>query len=518
MGQVERNIRDDGVPGWFGTPRHSASGTRPLRFGAGLALLLLVAFFVFPYLPMVDLPQHAAQISVWLHLGDKSFPGVENFDVNLRTPYLTGYVLARVLAGWIGVVAALKLVMWLCVVGHWAAFAALVRRLGHPAWVGLFGIPLAFGYAFYFGFVSFLAAIPLALLSLSVAVWHREAPSWKSGCALAIALSSTLLSHGFACGVALAMVGSLLLRGEGRFVARMAPLVAPVLLAWFWLAPGSSVQRIGSTIWSPRIVDLLQLPAMLLAASATDHAASLFGVLILVLLGMALGSPSRKPERWLPLFGVLLGFCLFPASMGGFGPLHPRFAAFLAPALLVAFEPRRRPLPQLWPALALTVCGAWCALFVWRMSRFAAESQPVQGFVQKMPKGLVVRPIVFERESSAFPGLPVHLHLSAYYLAEKGGIQGYSFAMYPTSVIRYVPGFIPGMGGGAEWHPDRFSADRELDKYDCFLVHSHKDRSLQLFGDRLKEVALDFHQGDWWAYRVRPTAQHAWPQASRVRI
>ncbi|MDX2053355.1 MAG: hypothetical protein SFV15_13240 [Polyangiaceae bacterium] len=486
----------------------SSSARRVERLLAGVAvflgLLLLGIFFGVPYLPMVDLPQHAAQISVWLHLGDKSFAGVENFRVNLRTPYLTGYALARWLGAWLGVVPGLKLAIWLSVVAQFGAFALLVRKLGHPFWVSLFGLPFAFGYSFYFGFVSFLAAVPFVLLALTLALWHRERASVLTGSALALALAGAVVSHGFACGVALAMVGPLLLRGAGHFFVRVAPLGAPLLVSWLLLSDGDSARKIGATIWDPRFFELAQVPSLMLSASGGDAAATAFGVFMLAAMSLGVGRPSREPERWLPLLLVVAGFCLFPAVMGGFGPLHPRFASFFPAALLLGFEPKNAPGFKLLPGVAAALCGAWCAVFGVRTYAFSQEAAPVRNWVKQMPAGLRVRPIVFERESEAFPGAPMHLHMSAYYLAEKGGIQGYSFAMYPTSVIRYVPGFVPGMGGGAEWHPERFSALKDVPRFDCFLVHSEMDRSVSLFGDLLSQVELVFHEGNWWAYRVRP--------------
>jgi hypothetical protein len=120
-----------------------------------------------------------------------------------------------------------------------------------------------------------------------------------------------------------------------------------------------------------------------------------------------------------------------------------------------------------------------------------------------MPAGLRIRPIVFERTSQAFPSLPLLLHLSAYYVPEKAGWQGYSFAMYPTSVIRYLPTVVPSMDRGAEWHPEWFSASAEAADYDCFLVHSSSDRSLELFGEQIADFSLAFRERGWWAYRPR---------------
>ncbi|HEX4478450.1 MAG TPA: hypothetical protein VH142_25380 [Polyangiaceae bacterium] len=464
--------------------------------------LLFVAFAAARYLPMVDLPQHAGQISVWLHMGDPAFPASRDFALNLRTPYLTAYLAAWLAAKWLGAVPALKVVVWLSIVAHFGAFALLVRQLGYPSWLSLLGLPLAMGYPFYFGFVSFIAALPLVLLALSAALRCRENPTWKRSALLAALLCATLLTHGFALGLAVMMTLPLLVRGNGSLVRRLAPFAAPLALAVFWLAPGSSVQRIGATVWQLRLLELVQVPALLVGASGADHAAELVGAVVLLLIVFALGRQSREPERWAPLALLVLGYCTFPLSLGGFGPLHPRFAAFMVPALLIAFEPRRqaRTLPLAECALALS--SIWFCWFALRLVAFQDETRPIADFVERMPRGLRVRPIVFERNSSAFPALPALLHLSAYYQAEKGGIQGYSFAMYPTSVVRYVATLTPGMQGGAEWHPEDFSVDRELPAYDCFLVHSSSDRAAELFGERSGNLTLAFHEGAWWAYRV----------------
>jgi hypothetical protein len=209
---------------------------------------------------------------------------------------------------------------------------------------------------------------------------------------------------------------------------------------------------------------------------------------------------------------LIAAFCTFPRMLSGFGPLHPRFAMFFVPALLLGFEPVPLRRPPRFGLFVLGLTAVWFSTFVARLHEFARETRPIRDFIAWAPAGLRVRPLVFDRESAAFPGLPALLHLSAYYMVEKGGLQGYSFAMYPTSVIRYRPEVVPGMGGGAEWHPETFSAEQELDAYDCVLVHGGPERAQSLFGARANDVELAFHEGAWRAYRVRPqaVAAHGW--------
>jgi len=491
--------------------RHSPQLGMAWTFGAdaprvsafAFSLSLLAAFFVVPYLPMVDLPQHAAQISIWLHLNDPKWSEFQLFELNLRTPYLGAYALARGLASLVGVVPALKLVVWLSVVGHWAAFDWLVRSLGHSRWLGLLGLPLGMGYGFYYGFISFLGALPFGLSATCLALRHRAHPSLSSGLWLAAALCATLATHGFALGLTILLVAPLLLRGGGSLVLRGSPLLAPALLMLIWLVPGSSARSIGLTIWDPRFWELTQVPGLLLASSGADHAASALGVIFLGIVALSLGRPSREPERFLPLLVMLLGYCLFPLSLGGFTPLHPRFAAFLVPSVLLAFQPRASARsPYLSGVIALAT-AVWFCLFAIRLRQFAEETRPIADFVARMPGGLRIRPLIFDRGSEAFPGLPAMLHLSAYYVPEKGGYQGYSFAMYPTSVVRYHPDIVPTMDKGAEWHPEWFSSESELGGYQCFLVHSALDRSAELFDTRIDQLRLVFHEQGWWAYAWR---------------
>jgi hypothetical protein len=465
--------------------------------------LLLALFFSVPYLPMVDLPQHAAQISIWLHLHDPKWAEFQLFELNLRTPYLGAYALARALAGLVGVLPALKFVVWLSIVGHWAAFDWLVRSLGHARWLGLLGLPLAMGYGFYFGFISFIGALPFGLSAICLALRHRLRPTLPSGLLLGAALCATLATHGFALGLTMVLVAPLLVRGTGSLILRGAPLFAPALLMLIWLVPGSSARSIGLTIWDPRFWELSQIPGLLLASSGADQAASVLGLIVLGLVLLSLGRPSGDPERWLPLAVMLLGYCLFPLSFGGFTPLHPRFAAFLVPSLLLAFQPRGALRSPYFEGLVALTTAAWLCLFALRLQRFARETQPIADFVSRMPAGLRIRPLVFERESAAFPGLPAMLHLSAYYVPEKGGYQGYSFAMYPTSVVRYRPEIVPTMDQGAEWHPEWFSSTYELGGYECFLVRSSIDRSAELFDAQIDRLSLVFHEQGWWAYAWR---------------
>jgi hypothetical protein len=468
----------------------------------GLCLALLALFLAYRDLPLVDLPQHALQIANWIRLSEPSPPS--DLELNLRTPYLLAYPLARVLAPLVGVVVALKLVVWASIAAHVAAFDLLCRRLGHDRYLALLSLPLALGYAFLFGFVSFAAAMPLLLLSIVAALEHGLEPTPRRGALLALALSLTLVAHGVAFALACLVAGPLLLTRR-RFALALSPLAVPIVLYALWILPGSSANRIGADYWDVGWVRLTELPGLLVGIGGADSIATLGGVLLLLLLLRGVGHLQNTPQRLLPLAFALAGYFLFPVLFRGVGPLGPRFSAILIPALLIATAPRligesnTRALLQRGSVVALVV--GWCLLFSVRLASFNRETRSFHALVERLPENMSVRPLVFDRETPAFPGTPTLVHFPAYYTVAKGGTQGYSFAMYPLSVIRYREHVTPTMSGGAEWRPEDFDAQREAERYDYFLVNSSIDRTEELFGSLGDAIELDARVGSWWGYR-----------------
>jgi hypothetical protein len=476
-------------------------------FGLGLGAVLLGLFLVCRDLPMVDLPQHAAQIVTWQRW-DAGVPEVVGrFELNFRTPYLLAYPIARALAPAFGTVLALKLVVWLSVVLNLVAVELLARRLGHDPWLGLLGFVTAMGLCFYFGFISFILAMPFAVGALMLAVEHARAPSLRQGALLALLLSLVLTAHGVAFVLAFGTVGLILLRGGGSWLARWSPLVPPAALAAVWIAPGPVSVRIGGDVWDPSLGRLPDFPALLVSMGAADHASVALGLALLVAAALTLGFRlERRPERWAPLALLLLGYCFFPTMFRGIVLLHTRLPYFLLPVALLAFVPSVNPGTRhrgVARGAVLGVTLTWLTLFSVRLMAFQHEAAPFHTVEARLRPGLAMRPLIFDRQSRVFPGVPAFLHYSAYYYVEKGGTQGYSFAQYPLSVVRYRPDVVPTMTHGAEWRPDWFRPE-EIPTYDCFLVRSAIDRSGELFAGT--PVELEAHAGNWWAYARRESA------------
>ena len=149
------------------------------------SIAALVPLWTVKYLPMVDLPQHLAQVAIWMHIKDPAWGFGEQYGLNFMSPYLLGYVLIRVAAVFFDLDVAAKLVISVAVLGTPLALHRLLVRCGGDRWWSLVGFLLAFGFGFYWGFLNYILAVPLGLLLLAESHEFRRCPSAKNGAIVA---------------------------------------------------------------------------------------------------------------------------------------------------------------------------------------------------------------------------------------------------------------------------------------------------------------------------------------------
>jgi hypothetical protein len=478
-----------------------------LSVAATLAAALTWVFFHFEYLPMVDLPQHAAALSAWVHLDDPSYGFADQFELNWWTPYLLSYLFARPFVFALGVLGALKLVVLLSVLGTVAAYWWLLRSVEQDEWLCLLALPLSFSFSFYFGFTNFLLGTPFIIATLVLALKYSAQPSARIGLPFAAVLGATFLAHVIAFAISSACAFALTAR-KVRSVRGLLrdywPLLGGLLFVLPWIPGFLDSPNISEhpEQWRLGWHRLWELPSMLLATGAGDVLATRLGIAVLLLVALSLGTPSRHWGRYGLLALALCAYFLFPFELRGVSFLFERFAVLLIPGLILAAGGARSLLPKWLRRAALVLFSAgWLWVFSERMREFDSEAGDFPRLIQELPPRLRVRPLIFANQSGAFPGAPLFLHFPAYYQAEKGGFIGYSFARYYTCFVRYQPAVDIGMGEDMEWNPQRFDAKVEVAKYDVFIARADWDVS-GLFGHSPLPVTLETHSGPWWIYRA----------------
>ena len=479
-----------------------------LSIAATLAGVVAWVFFHFSYLPMVDLPQHAAALSEWVHLHDPSYGFADQFEINWWTPYLLSYLLARPFVPLLGVLGALKLVVLLSVLGTVAAYWFLLRSVKQDEWLCLLALPLSFGFSFYFGFTNFLLGTPFILASVVLALKYSAQPSARIGVPFALVLGATFLAHVIAFAISSAGAFALTarkIRSWRGLLRDYWPLLGGLLFVVPWIPGFAKSPDISAhpEQWLLGWGRLWALPAMLFASSPADELAGRLGVAALILVVLSLGTPSRAWGRYGLLALALLAYFLFPFELRGVSFLFQRFAVLLIPGLILAAAGSRSLLPKWLRRAALVLFSAgWVGVFAQRVRDFNLEAGDFPQLIRELPPRLRVRPLIFDNQSAAFPGTPLFLHFPAYYQAEKGGFLGYSFARYYTCFVRYQPAVDMGMGEDMEWNPRWFDARSEVAKYDVFMVRAGWDASHELFRNSPQPVVLETHSDPWWIYRA----------------
>lgn len=495
------------------------------RAGAAYRLLALgIAAVVAPlwmveHLPMVDLPQHAAQVATWQRWGSAGFDYAALWEVNPRTPYLLPNGLAYLVSHLVGVREAFRLVVSLALAAIPLATLLLLRATrGSPSWV-LASLPIGYGFAFHWGFVSYLLAVPVAIVFLALGWRYAEAPTPRRGLALWALAHLLFFCHVIAFGwggLAVAAVVALRASGWRQRLVRWSPLLAALPLPVLWLLAtrdregrvhdpwvgGWSWERVPEA-WSTLVgVERTPLAVLLGLALAT----------LPLVLG---GRPSRQPVRWVP-FALTLGlFLAAPLDMFGTSFIYPRLGVLLLPAWLVALEPRRPPRIAAWvPAVLVLAVLADIAI---GLRRFDAEVGDLDRLVASMAPDRRVLYLPVDRRSQATPA-PVYLHSGQWYQVAKGGIVDFSFAEFFPNLFRYRPGEEPPLPEGIEWRAWQFDYHHHGGAlYDYFLVHAPLEPTALVFSEAPEAVELEaVAEGGWWLYRRAPTGGSSFPRAEET--
>ncbi len=505
-------------------------------------------------LPLVDLPQHLHLISVLHRLDDASTLFPEVFARRpVLTPYLGYYYVVSALSWLMPLELANRVFLSAYVAGLPLALAFLLRSLKRPAWPALLALPFAYGDSFAWGFINYVAALPLAFLTCGLFVRAIEdAPRRRAWAGwLAVGLVLVLLFHvQVFAWLAVALPFLLLMtpppEGPRAWRARLPAVVGVVpgvalFLAWVGLrvgqpqeiAPGQPwrswgpmlspqnlgwktfEQNLGELVFVPRApdggVDLSGVRFPLLAGLAADDgdqlAVRLVFVLALAATVLAVGRAREATEgpvaRWRMLGLAALGFGLFfalPFDVRGYMYyLNTRYA-HLAAALLVAAVP---PLTQAWSRRAVWA-GVLAAVVLMvplrrAFAAFDVESRALMELAAAAAPRPRVMGLVFATGSRAVTH-PVYLHAATVIARERGGLTNFSFALTPHSPLMYQhepPPTFP-----SEWRPDQMRWEEHGRFYDHFVVRGV--HPAQLFGARLQsELSIAGQAGDWWLVRKR---------------
>ena len=487
---------------------NSTLSLRNERLFLAVVVLAFVPLWIGSYLPMVDIPQHAAQIAALREMwrGNEMF--TQLFELNWFTPYLLGYMLLAMLDAVLPMTVATQVIITASLIAMPLLTGRLLRAVGADERWKWLAIPCSFGFAFYWGFLSFLVAAPLALLFLIRTARHAEHPTLKSALGIALFANVLFFCHiivlGFATLIAFGYLAGKQYLNPKALVMQALPLAAvlPLLAVWFAVTVRSeaSVQD-GLTVYgfvSERFAQLLVQPAG--HESPQRLLTPLITAAVFLLPPLAGCSFSRKPERWLPF---VLGFAVFmlaPRYVFTTAYFFHRLGLFLVPLWLMIWDPPQGAGRRLdWAAIGIVLL--WTFTTIGRFAAFARETESFRNVVAQVEPGRRVGSMVFENASPLF-ALPVYMHFPAWYAANGHGIVDFNFADFISMLVRYRKDAGKRMSDELGWYPTQFDWGKHGgERYSYFIVKSRFDVSEAIFKEHRSDVELVTRSGWWWLYR-----------------
>ena len=471
------------------------------------------------HLPFTDLPQHVAAIGTLRHFWDPLWKSQEYFTLALgQTQYLLYYLAGAALAFPLGTAERANLVLLSAIAIAFPYSArALLRALRADTRLALFSCTLFWSQALLIGFFNYLAAMPLMLFGLALAVREAEAPSRRGFWSLAIVSVALFYLH-LSAFIFFAPAAALpFLRLPRRDWPHRLLWAAPVgALGILWLASSPVVhpQQVG---WSQPMRIAFEEPAVALR-NLPDALLDIWRgsedelcLLALIAAGALLCWPQpREPEEepwrrglvaaWAVLAALL--YLAFPVSVGWLWQLNERYALVLALLLPLLFRPPRGvrgALPLL--VVAATALFASGAAFA-NIRNFEREVGPFDQVLAHAQPGRRLIGMIFE-QNSRYARFSAFLHFQAYYRARMGGVASFSFAELPQSPLRYRPERAPPPHpAGWEWHANMFRNDVDGYYYDYVLVHGFVDPFARpLPGPRWRLLS---REGNWALYGKEP--------------
>ncbi len=492
---------------------HAPHASRLERIAFAMAVALGCSiYWLSPWLPMVDAPQHAAQVQMLLELWQGTFAFPNEVFVNRLTPYWLGYAATAFFALVLPVAEALKLVMTVSFLGFVAAWMLLRRQSGGRPWWDWLVLPGFFGMAHEWGFINFLVAVPLGLLYITWSISYAERPTnrklaWKIALLGAALFFCHILIMALAVGLG-ALITALRLDRRSSEIRQLLPFAAgiPFVVAWFALVFINEDQSRQTIFWHMGLHRITELPTII----AGIHPSPLVNVLVAALFALPFLAGARITPAWefrVPLIAITLILLLLPSTVPGSFFTYQRFAVFLAPLFLIALRsPRNADGAVIGEKLSsMTLALGTVLLLLLQASKsfaFGLESQPFKTLLAKVAPNERVLSLPIDRGSVRAIHPAMYLHFPVWYQTQKGGLVDFNFAWFVAQPVRYKFDQRPPADPTFVWHPAQMLDSTILDgaDYRYIIVRSGQPLPEDMLKQSRCQIREVFAQRPWWLY------------------
>lgn len=507
----------------------------------GAVGLFTLAFFVTPYLPLIDYQQHVALGAIMHRLFDSRAPEHALYEVNLITYNGGFHVLVALLSTVMRPENAGRLVM-----GAYPALLALaalsvVREADRPRWYACLALPITYSRGMAWGFANWNLTFPVALLGITWFLRHargdRKMLPRLLICSCFCAYGHVLAMLCLCFGMGVIQLSRVRALGPtwGARLSRLLATPLPVMPGILWCVFVYRYQTTSSfSNWAEAQFEGMDDPLWFkLRHLLTMSVGNSYDLSDNILLGLALavaatlglaGSPEPRPGddqamldvraiRWLTVafFGCYL---IIPKVFVATWFVYERFPTlalvFLVGALPLRLMPNREELQA--AASGLAVAAGANTLRLWATMGGAQDASAI---LDEIPAGRKLVGVTFDPATDRI-SREVFVHLPAIYQARRPGEVAYTFTKFESMPVHYRPGKAPPSGpGGFEWDASKVDVHAGwMRSYDTALVHApltHEDPTALVFREEAYRVRVMARRGRFWLYDMSALARPAVP-------
>jgi len=197
----------------------------------GFALLLVLPIWSVKYPPLTDYPNHLARAFILHHLNDPSYQFGRYYAADWGpNPYFLADFLTQVFQRFVGIYAAGRLLLTLCILSLPLSVAFFLRRANRGSeYLSLWAFVVAYNPNFLMGFMSFELSISLCFVVVGVWLDYMHTNQEKYWLLTLVLTTLLFLTHlgGFAMAGVILLLYTVLISGFGRRLLKTVLVFSP---------------------------------------------------------------------------------------------------------------------------------------------------------------------------------------------------------------------------------------------------------------------------------------------------
>lgn len=470
-----------------------------------LVICITIVFLMYPtYLPLVDLPQHAAQVTSLDSILKQQYLWGGFTELNWDTPYLTGYLSWLLLYQIFDIKTSAK-VFIVCIFLLYCLSIHLLRKyFKAPALLEWAALTSFFGFAYQWGFVTFLLAIPIGIFFFLVNMKWVAKPQIGTWLAIIVFGSLLYVSHvlifAFFCFLTYGyyLVTHVLKENEGEFSFALPPIKSWLIYSIpYWLfayllyryvnKPDPFTEANASFdiyVFQPlgqKTLELLYMPWNMLGDNGLYTVVAILMLIAPVLMGY---KPSKEINKYILLFGFFIIWYALPDNAFHTSMIYQRFSMFFVLFYFIFWEKKKhesgiqRALQKIGCGIFILSIGFWMVNLFNNNVQFEQVSD-TKAFNQLLPQMEPQKRVLtmFDpdlRSSGKLSSNMEYIYLGNWYQAEKKGWVDFNFAWFLPQIVRFQLGSTPEKLSMGPWVSEPvISGLQYCNQYDYLLMKTN---------------------------------------------